>query len=86
MQNPPCPRFWKKQSILKIFRQIPHCRWFGGVAVGGISANKKLFGEVLETDHLSHTVLPQNAFTRGMPEQGAHLADELELFVERYGA
>ena len=59
---------------------------YGGVAVGGIPANKKLFGEVLETDHLSHTMLPENAFTRGMPTHGAHLADELEALVERYGA
>ena len=59
---------------------------YGGVAVGGIPANKKLFGEVLEADHLSHTMLPENAFTRGMPNHGAHLADELEALVERYGA
>jgi len=59
---------------------------YGGVAVGGIPANKKLFGEVLEADHLSHTMLPENAFTRGMPSHGAHLADELEAVVERYGA
>lgn len=59
---------------------------YGGVAVGGIPANKKLFGEVLETDYLSHTMLPENAFTRGMPTHGAHLADELEALVERYGA
>ena len=59
---------------------------YGGVAVGGIPANKKLFDEVLETDHLSHTMLPENAFTRGMPTHGAHLADELEALVERYGA
>ena len=59
---------------------------YGGVAVGGIPANKKLFGEVLEADHLSHTMLPENTFTRGMPSHGAHLADELEAVVERYGA
>ena len=59
---------------------------YGGVAVGGIPANKKLFGEVLETDYLSHTMLPENAFTRGMPTHGAHLADELEALVGRYGA
>jgi beta-alanine--pyruvate transaminase len=59
---------------------------YGGVAVGGIPANKKLFGEVLEADHLSHTMLPENAFTRGMPSHGVHLADELEVLVERYGA
>ena len=59
---------------------------YGGVAVGGIPANKKLFGEVLEADHLSHTILPENAFTRGMPSHGANLADELGALVERYGA
>ena len=59
---------------------------FGGVAVGGIPANKQLFGATLEADHLSHTMLPENAFSRGMPEQGAHLADELEAFVTKYGA
>ena len=59
---------------------------FGGVAVGGIPANKQLFGEVLETDHLSHTMLPENAFSRGMPQSGAHLAEELEAFVAQYGA
>ena len=59
---------------------------YGGVAVGGIPANKKLFGEVLEAEHLSHTMLPENAFKRGMPSHGAHLADELEAVVERYGA
>ena len=59
---------------------------FGGVAVGGIPANKQLFGETLEADHLSHTMLPENAFSRGMPEQGAYLADELAAFVTQYGA
>ena len=59
---------------------------YGGVAVGGIPANKKLFGEVLEANHLPHTMLPENAFTRGMPSHGAHLADELEAVIERYGA
>ena len=59
---------------------------FGGVAVGGIPANKQLFGEVLEADHLSHTMLPENAFSRGMPQSGAHLANELEAFVAQYGA
>ena len=50
---------------------------FGGIAVGGIGANRKLFGATLDTDHLPHTQLASNAFSRGMPEQGAALADEL---------
>lgn len=50
---------------------------FGGISVGGIGANRKLFGSALDVDHLRHTWTPENAFTRGMPEQGAELADEL---------
>jgi beta-alanine--pyruvate transaminase len=50
---------------------------FGGISVGGIAGNRKLFGQGIQADHLSHTLLKQNAFTRGMPRQGAELADEL---------
>ncbi len=50
---------------------------FGGIAVGGIAGNRKMFGQGVQADHLSHTLLKQNAFTRGMPQQGAELADEL---------
>jgi beta-alanine--pyruvate transaminase len=50
---------------------------YGGISVGGIAGNRKLFGPGLEADHLRHTLLPENAFTRGLPEVGSHLADEL---------
>lgn len=50
---------------------------FGGISVGGIPANRKAFGQSIEADHLRHTLLPENLFSRGMPEVGAHLADEL---------
>ena len=50
---------------------------FGGISVGGIGANRKLFGQGVEADHLPHTQLASNAFTRGMPEHGAELADRL---------
>ncbi|MBS7781256.1 aspartate aminotransferase family protein [Acidovorax sp. CCYZU-2555] len=50
---------------------------FGGVSVGGIGANRKLFGAGVEADHLPHTLLAGNAFSRGMPAQGAELADRL---------
>jgi beta-alanine--pyruvate transaminase len=59
---------------------------FGGIAVGGIGPNRKLFGQSLETDHLSHTLLPENQFSRGQPEHGAHLADELEALVALHDA
>jgi len=50
---------------------------FGGISVGGIAGNRKLFGQTLEADHLPHTQLASNLFSRGMPEHGADLADRL---------
>ena len=56
---------------------------FGGISVGGISPNRKMFGAMLPgVDHLPHTHnLEHNAYSRGLPEWGAHLADELENIV-----
>ncbi|MCC7271801.1 MAG: aspartate aminotransferase family protein [Alphaproteobacteria bacterium] len=53
---------------------------FGGISVGGISSKRKQFGALLPgVDHLPHTYsLAHQAFTRGQPEWGAHLADDLE--------
>jgi beta-alanine--pyruvate transaminase len=59
---------------------------FGGISVGGIGPNRKLFGATLETDHLPHTLLPENRFARGEPEHGAHLADQLEELVALHDA
>jgi beta-alanine--pyruvate transaminase len=61
---------------------------FGGISVGGISSNRKMFGTQLAgVDHLPHTHLPdRNAFSRGQPEHGAHLADELERLVALHDA
>ncbi len=50
---------------------------FGGISVGGIAANRKLFGQGLEADHLPHTQPPAGSFHRGMPPTGAELADRL---------
>ncbi len=60
---------------------------FGGISVGGITNNRRFFGTLLAgVDHLPHTHLPGNAFTRGQPEEGAHLADEVERLVALHGA
>lgn len=61
---------------------------FGGISVGGIMPNRKMFGSLLAgVDHLPHTHLPdQNSFTRGIPEHGADLADELERIVALHDA
>jgi beta-alanine--pyruvate transaminase len=50
---------------------------FGGISVGGIGANRKVFGPAVEAHHLPHTQLAENAFSRGMPLRGAELADRL---------
>lgn len=56
---------------------------FGGISVGGMSANRKMFGTMLPgVDHLPHTHnIEKNAYSKGQPEWGAHLADELENIV-----
>ncbi|MBO6728089.1 MAG: aminotransferase class III-fold pyridoxal phosphate-dependent enzyme, partial [Rhizobiaceae bacterium] len=48
----------------------------------------KMFGTLLTgVDHMPHTHLPsQNAFTRGEPEHGGDLADELERIVTLHDA
>ncbi|WP_078059123.1 aspartate aminotransferase family protein [Tropicimonas marinistellae] len=59
---------------------------FGGISVGGIVNNRKFFGTLLTgVDHLPATHLPENAMTRGQPEHGAHLADELERICTLHG-
>ncbi|MCW8846677.1 MAG: aspartate aminotransferase family protein [Gammaproteobacteria bacterium] len=61
---------------------------FGGISVGGIVANRKMFGTLLAgVDHLPHTHnLDHNAFSQGLPAWGAHLADELERIVALHDA
>ncbi len=61
---------------------------FGGISVGGISPNRKLFGALLAgVDHLPHTYnRAEQAYSRGEPEWGGHLADELERMVALHDA
>ncbi len=59
---------------------------FGGISVGGLVANRKAFGQGIEADHLPHTQLTKNAFSRGMPTQGVELADELLRMITLHDA
>jgi len=61
---------------------------FGGISVGGIVTNRKMFGTLLTgVDHMPHTHnLTKNAFTKGEPEHGLDLADELERIVTLHDA
>ncbi len=62
---------------------------FGGISVGGMVANRKMFAPIMlpGVDHLSHTHnLKEMAFSVGMPTWGAHLADELDRIVALHDA
>jgi beta-alanine--pyruvate transaminase len=61
---------------------------FGGISVGGIVSNRKMFGTLLSgVDHMRHTHDPaRNAFTRGEPEHGVELAEDLERIVTLHDA
>lgn len=51
---------------------------FGGISVGGMGGNRKMFGQGVEADHLPHTQPPMGSFCRGMPQaDGRALADRL---------
>src|SRR5690606_28305608 len=59
----------------------------GGTSLGGIGANRKAFGSLMEVDHLAHTLQPGLTFARGEPETGGiALADELLKLIELHDA
>jgi len=59
---------------------------FGGISVAGLVNNRKAFGLGLPgVVHLRHTHLPEHKFTRGEPETGAELADDLQRLVDLHG-
>ncbi|HWX79051.1 MAG TPA: aspartate aminotransferase family protein [Steroidobacteraceae bacterium] len=62
---------------------------FGGMSVGGMVNNRKFFGSSMlpGVDHMSHTLdIEHNAFSRGLPQWGAHLANELERLIALHDA
>ena len=59
---------------------------FAGTSLGGIGANRKLFGQLGDADHLPHTLQPDLAFTRGQAETGAELADHLKQLIMLHDA
>ncbi len=61
----------------------------GGTSVGGMVPNRKAWGPVMVpgVDHLPHTHnIAKNAFSRGLPEHGVELANELEKLVALHDA
>ncbi|MAB91826.1 MAG: aspartate aminotransferase family protein [Alteromonas sp.] len=83
--------YWRQQGQPTKTRIIGRAKGYhgaswGGISFGGIGANRKMYGPAMESDHLSHTLLPQNAFSEGIPAQGANLADELIEMVALHDA
>ena len=83
--------YWRKKGMASKTRLIGRAKGyhgvnFGGISVGGIVGNRATFGQTIESDHLAHTILPENAFSRGMPENGANLADELLAMIALHDA
>jgi beta-alanine--pyruvate transaminase len=64
-----------------------HGTGFGGISVGGIVNNRRFYGALIAgVDHLPHTYnRAEQAFTKGEPDWGAHLADDLESLVALHG-
>jgi beta-alanine--pyruvate transaminase len=62
---------------------------FGGISVGGMVNNRKIYGSSMlpGVDHLPHTLdIEHNAFSRGLPRWGMHLANELERLIALHDA
>jgi beta-alanine--pyruvate transaminase len=64
-----------------------HGTGFGGITVGGLVNNRRVFSTLPGADHLRHTHdIGRNAFARGFPRHGAELADDLQRLVDLHGA
>ncbi|NNG68365.1 aspartate aminotransferase family protein [Rhizobium laguerreae] len=59
---------------------------FGGISVGGLVNNRRVFPQI-PADHMRHTLdVERNAFSKGLPQHGVELADDLERLVQLHGA
>jgi len=75
------------KTILVGRERAYHGVGFGGISVGGLPLNKKHFSLLDNVDHIVTTHnLEKNAFSRGIPEWGSELADDLIRIIEKYGA
>ena len=83
--------YWRKRGQAGKTRLIGRSKGyhgvnFGGISVGGIGPNRAIYGPGIDAIHLPHTMLPENQFTQGMPQTGAHLADDLEAQIAVHDA
>ncbi|MGQ0711836.1 MAG: aspartate aminotransferase family protein [Rhodoferax sp.] len=59
---------------------------FGGISVGGIVGNRKVYGQGVQADHIAHTQPANGSFFQGQPQQGAELADDLLRLINLHDA
>lgn len=84
--------YWRLKGQASKTKMIGRARGYHGVNVagtslGGVNGNRKMFGQLMDVDHLPHTLLPGNAFSQGMPEQGGvELANEMLKLIELHDA
>jgi len=83
--------YWRKKGMGSKTRFIGRAKGyhgvnFGGISVGGIGPNRAIYGQGIEAAHLPHTMINENKFTKGMPTEGAYLANELEELIAMYDA
>jgi beta-alanine--pyruvate transaminase len=83
--------YWRKRGMSSKTRLIGRAKGyhgvnFGGISVGGIAGNRSLYGQGIDADHIGHTLLPENRFSKGMPDEGIHLADELQQRIDLHDA
>lgn len=84
--------YWRLKGQATKTKLIGRARGYHGVniagtSLGGVNGNRKLFGQLLDVDHLPHTLLPGNLYSRGMPEEGGvMLAEDLLRLIELHDA
>ena len=75
------------KTILVGRNRAYHGVGFGGISVGGLSYNKDHFPLLTNVDHICDTYnLKRNAFSKGQPDWGKELADDLLRIIEKHGA
>lgn len=84
--------YWRIQGQASKTKIIGRLRGYhgvniGGTSVGGIGGNRKLFGQLMDADHIPHTLQSDMAFSQGQPEHGGDaLANELLKRIELHDA
>jgi len=84
--------YWRLKGQPTKTRMIGRARGYhgvniGGTSLGGIGGNRKLYGQLMDADHLPHTLQPGLAYTKGMAETGGvELANELLKLIELHDA